>query len=407
MLSSAIPAIAEVMTGPEYLDKSADILTKTIQKGNQNDNNYEQDSDKLIDDANKSIEGLKSGKTYKSNSPSHDVKKYLEGINIPTTPTDTCDDSTNLTSCELASIKDASKKEIYVYISTSMPESLIIEAFDSAAKHNAKVVVRGLLPSKNLNDSLRSIAVARAKSKLSPDVAIDPRPFSKYKITTVPSISVSYMSDYAVLSGSVNIDYVLNKLDSGNTGKLPKAGETYPIAEMDFVEDLKLRIGKIDFQSLAKKGVEAIWKHQKYTTLPKANVTSSIVYDPSFIVEEDVTLPDGRLIAAAGTRFNPQQASPLSKTLIFIDATDKDQVDFARKLIKQKFSEGKNFNLMATKLPEETTWQSYHDLRNQLGGLLYIANDQILSRFKISSLPSTVEGNGLQLKLTQHALKNE
>ena len=404
LLTSTFSVKAEVLARPEYLDKSADILTKTIQKGNENEANYEQNSDKLIDDANKSIDGLKNGKLYHSAKPSHDIKKYLDGINLPTNTPNECDDSSNLTNCEMAAIKDAPKQEIYVYISTTMPESLIVDALDSAARHNAKVVVRGIFPGKTLNESLLVIAQARAKTKLSPDVSIDPRPFTKFKVTTVPSVSVSYLSDYAVVSGSLDIDYLLKKFNSGDSGRLPKAGTTYDIAETDFVEDLKQRTSKIDFQAMAKKGVDAMWKHQQYVVLPKAKETKSIVYDPSFIVEDDVKLPDGQLIATAGTRFNPQAASPLSKTLIFIDATDKKQIDFAQNLVKQKFKEGKSFNLMTTNMPNETTWATYHELRNQLGGLLYVANQQILTRFKITSLPSTVEGQGLNLKLTEHAL---
>lgn len=402
----ATVCVAKDFSNPEYLDRSNEVLTNSIKKLNGGTAEYESETDALIEDA-MNASNVQQGKLYNSENrqqAKQAIKQYLQNLNIAE-PENQCDGSTNLTECELAKYKDLPKDQIYIHISSTMPDGLVLQAMEQSAKHNANVIINGLIPGKNILETARYFSTSRNAVKAPPQVSIDPRPFRKYKITSVPAVTVVKAGGYVTVPGTLDVEYAKRLLADGSNGMQTKAASTYPIVEKDFVQELQERFKKLDVRELAKKGVNGIWKHQNYLNLPEANKTETIDFDPTFIVAQDVSMPDGRVIAKAGSSFNPLHAMPLSKTYVLFDATSQDQLDFVKAFVKEAYKTGKNVSVMATKLPADTNWDKFHNIRNSIGGGLFLANQDIVSRFRVSALPATVSGKDGRLTRTQHSMQ--
>ena len=57
--------------------------------------------------------------------------------------------------------------------------------------------------------------------------------------------------------------------------------------------------------------------------IARATVTKSWTFDPSIVLDHDITTPEGKLIAKSGTRVNPLIYISLSKSLIFYNGDDE------------------------------------------------------------------------------------
>ena len=406
LLSFATLVVAEDFANPDYLDRSNKVLTNSIKKLNESSSDYEAETDALIDDALKAS-NVQQGRLYNSENrqqAKQAIKQYLQNLNVGE-PENQCDGSTNLTECEMAKFKDMPKNQVYIHISSTMPDGLVLQAMEQSSKHNGLVIINGLIPGKNILETARYFSTSRNAVKSPPQVSIDPRPFRQFKVTSVPAVTVVTPTGHVTVPGTLDIEYAKRILTEGSTGLQNKAASTYPIVEKDFVLDLQERFKKLDIRELAKKGVNGIWKHQNYINLPTANKTETIDFDPTFIVAQDVSLPDGRLIAKQGSSFNPLHAMPLSKTYLLFDATNQDQIDFVKAYVKDAYKSGKNISVMATKLPADTNWDKFHNIRNSIGGGLFLANQDIVSRFRVSALPATVSGKDGRLIRTQHSMQ--
>ncbi len=64
--------------------------------------------------------------------------------------------------------------------------------------------------------------------------------------------------------------------------------------------------------------------------VPVAGITGtlaarSFTFDPTYVLEEDIILPCGKLLHPKGTKVNPLENMDLNREMIFIDALDKPQ----------------------------------------------------------------------------------
>ena len=97
-------------------------------------------------------------------------------------------------------------------------------------------------------------------------------------------------------------------------------GATWPIAEPDLLEQIEARLtamqrsGELarierEARSRARSGLE---EPEPVPGIAPAREHRSRLFDPAIVVERDIRLPDGTLIAAAGTRVNPLASHALS-----------------------------------------------------------------------------------------------
>lgn len=190
---------------------------------------------------------------------------------------------------------------------------------------------------------------------------------------------------------------MVNKLYASDLGVM---GETYPIAEMDFLDFIQSRIASLQkngqWQSLQdrmqKEAVQYRDRPKKAEGITRAMETKSWQFDPSIVLDHDVTTPDGKRIAAAGTRVNPLIYVSLSKTLIFYNADDNEQVQWVIAQDKKLKGRDKLILVNGSLLAQEK--QSRKPVYFDQAG-------KLLARFGITHVPAMVTQEGTLLRITE------
>ena len=114
-------------------------------------------------------------------------------------------------------------------------------------------------------------------------------------------------------------------------------GATWPIAEPDLLEEIEARLMEMErtgelarLETVARSRARSrLEEPDPVLGIGPAREARSRLFDPSIVVERDIRLPDGTLIAAAGTRVNPLARHALSRDLLFVDGRREAEIAWA------------------------------------------------------------------------------
>lgn len=184
----------------------------------------------------------------------------------------------------------------------------------------------------------------------------------------------------------------------GYAKNLGAMGETYPIAETDFLEFIQSKALAYQksgqWQQTLNSTRDQAEKYRDRPTmvdgLSKTLVSKVWDFDPSIILGHNISTSEGKLIALAGTRINPLVYVPLSKTLIFINADDKEQVTWAVKLDEKLAGKDKVILVGGSVLAQEDAFKK---------AVYFDQGGRLVKRFSIEHIPATVAQNGLKLRI--------
>ena len=173
-------------------------------------------------------------------------------------------------------------------------------------------------------------------------------------------------------------------------------GETWAIAEPDLLQVLEARLQELERSGdLAKLEDEARARARVRVEVPEpvAGIAPAVRrhsrrIDPSVVLDRDVHLANGRLLAAAGTRLNPLEHVPLHRDLLFIDGRREAEVDWAL-----EHAEPSTIVLLAGR-PLDLARRHGRSFFFDQGG-------RFATRFGLAGTPVLVEQEGLHLRLTE------
>lgn len=136
-------------------------------------------------------------------------------------------------------------------------------------------------------------------------------------------------------------------------------GETFPIIEQDLLATIEARLKNLESSGklaaleaqMRNQAIASVRRPKPVEGISAATRTRAWLFDPSTIVENDITDTKGNMIATRGQRVNPMTFVKLMQDLVFIDGRDKAQVDWAVagwSPLKAKiiFVDGSPFDLM-------------------------------------------------------------
>ena len=114
-------------------------------------------------------------------------------------------------------------------------------------------------------------------------------------------------------------------------------GATWPVAEPDLLEQIEARLLEMQrsgelarLEQEARESARArLEEPEPVAGIAPAREARSRLFDPAIVVERDIRLPDGRLIAAAGTRIDPFRQMTLSRDLLFVDGRREAEIAWA------------------------------------------------------------------------------
>lgn len=180
-------------------------------------------------------------------------------------------------------------------------------------------------------------------------------------------------------------------------------GPTYEIAEphlLAFIEQRlrdKERSGELRrlAEAAQARGVDSVRHPQPVEGLRTTERPRTFYVDPSFMLDRNISDPQGRLLFAAGTRKNPLEVVSLSRHLLFFDARDPRQVKHARELNGR----------YAGRIKPILTGGSYLDLMKAWRVPVYYDQAGTLTRrFGIRQVPALVSQEGLRLRIDELGL---
>ncbi len=175
-------------------------------------------------------------------------------------------------------------------------------------------------------------------------------------------------------------------------------GETYVIAEKDFMEYLKERV-EIMTENGAWDEVKQklVMDAQKLRDRPRPveNISKTLspkswFFDPSIVLENDIKNEKGEIIALQGKRINPLEYTSLTKAILFIDSDDKEQLAWASKQNKMLLNKTKIILVHGSLLETE----------KELKSVIYFDQEgRLVKRFGIRYVPAVIvqEERGLRI----------
>lgn len=224
---------------------------------------------------------------------------------------------------------------------------------------------------------------------------------------------------------------------------LGSRGPVFKIVEEGLIAMLKRRLAKIDIEKhqheLQALVQRQIAEPESKLHLPRTKQGRVFYYDPTYILEQDIILPGGKLIYAAGTRVNPLEQMQLERRLYFINANDREQVTWLwEKLLAgradkvmlvngaDKDSTQQPVNKLSKKLEnriilvegsvlrlakelkehislvEVTALKQQNKQLEQLAEQIYFDQQaELTNKFSISQLPAVAEQEGTKIKIEE------
>ena len=234
-----------------------------------------------------------------------------------------------------------------------------------------------------------------------PPIQIDPPRFRDFKITQVPeAVVLRDGKEVARVGGVYSTQWIDTALQT-RSGDLGTYGAMSTPIELDMQKQFEDAIDHYDWDGYAKSAVANFWRDQHLAPVPHATKPDVYEIDPSVTITQDVTLPNGQVLAHAGDRVNPLKVIPFKPTLLVIDASDPAQRQFAAAQVKK--GDIQDLVVMSTAVPAEATdgWDAWAKWQDAIGAHLYLYSKPYASRFRLSATPSFVSGNGLTLKVRQ------
>ena len=176
-----------------------------------------------------------------------------------------------------------------------------------------------------------------------------------------------------------------------------QVGATYPIAEKDALTELKTKVRQVDWkkQFSGLKREARSFEPQDLKNLPKARHDRAFMVDPTYTLKSDIPDGKGGVLYPKGYTFNPLDYVSLPDVLVFIDGSDKKQVQWFQKSAWATYG---NVEVLLT-------GGSYVEMEEKLGRTVFYAPAKVVKRFHITSVPSVLYQRGKLLEVDQFEIK--
>ena len=201
-----------------------------------------------------------------------------------------------------------------------------------------------------------------------------------------------------------------------------KQGTTFEIKEEGFVAMMQRKLKGVNLEEHEKKMQDLARKRVEEPTailgITRATKTISHSFDPSYVLDQDVFLPCGKLLYAMGTTVNPLDHMEWNGRIVFIDGRDSSQIAWVKdnylKAMLVKSGEELSENLSDQNIEDITQVAARDDskiiltggkpleLESEVGHPVYFDQfGELTSRFNIAHVPAIVEQDGKYLKVTE------
>jgi conjugal transfer pilus assembly protein TraW len=181
-------------------------------------------------------------------------------------------------------------------------------------------------------------------------------------------------------------------------------GNVYEIKESSLLDDIMDRLKYLEdtgeSEVLRKEFTNNVINsidNPRGVFIPTSNEKTVHYFDPTFVLNEDILLPDNTVLHKAGTVFNPLSVVSLTKNYIFFDANDELQKAFAYKMYEASGWRDKVVIVNGSFRDVSNEWDRRVFFDQQ--GVPGQQKETLVRKFGIRALPSIVYQEGMLLKV--------
>ncbi|MFP3018266.1 MAG: type-F conjugative transfer system protein TraW [Candidatus Tisiphia sp.] len=175
-------------------------------------------------------------------------------------------------------------------------------------------------------------------------------------------------------------------------------GTIFEVKEEGFLAMIERKLKLVDIEQEKSKMLEIaktrIEQPVAVSNIKRTQKAQDFTYDPSYIIKEDIILPDGKLLHKIGTKVNPLDYINLDKKLIFIDSRDKEQVEWFKQQKSSSVIKAEDKLILVAGRPL--------DLQKELDREVYFDQAGVLTtKFKIKQVPAIIQQEGKVLRIKE------
>lgn len=289
-----------------------------------------------------------------------------------------------------------------VYVSLSMPRSVLMETLRNAGSSQTVVYINGMFEGdKTIMDTMRRLEVIAGDMNPKPNVKFGPKWFTKYAIGTVPAVIYDDGNFQAKVSGLSSIEFMQQELANGRQDFSNAIyGATWPVKEESLIVQLQRSMSKIDWKEKQKQAVANFWKKKSPYHLPQAQEDRVFYIDPTVTVTKDIDNKRGVVLARKGQTINPLNAIPGAYLGTFIvNPQEQRQLSW---LDKQLPTMDVRDQIIVTGLEANRGWEQLNELRKRYKREIYLLDEHMVNRFALKALPSKIVAEKGYLKISEY-----
>lgn len=165
-------------------------------------------------------------------------------------------------------------------------------------------------------------------------------------------------------------------------------GNAFPIEEEPFQKMIKKRLeymSKEEMIDINELIMKEFHERPRYIILPKAKRDKEFPFNPTYILEDDMHIPSGKLIYKKGQEVNPLNHVEFDRILYFIDGNDPAQVKWFQSQLTSRHRKEQRLIIAQG---------SRDKIVSKLGKQVYVdQHGELITKFKILALPAMVWQN--------------
>lgn len=172
-------------------------------------------------------------------------------------------------------------------------------------------------------------------------------------------------------------------------------GQTYPVVEEDVVKAIEQKASQVDWSKyLDKDKMEKrilSYRPSDLSKLPPAREYRQRLVDMTHILEFDIPDQHGNVMYPKGYAFNPLDFIDYPTTIVVMDGSDRQQVEWFK---ASRYAKDITVKLIVTD-------GSYYDLGKELGLPVFYLKSVIATKFRLEYVPSVVKQKGRMMEVTE------
>ena len=154
----------------------------------------------------------------------------------------------------------------------------------------------------------------------------------------------------------------------------------------------------MDWEAKKKAAYSRVWKNIPFEELSPTPAYQRRVFNPTFVLTQDIKDTQGNVIAQQGTTVNPLTVRDFDRLLVVFDASDPHELSFVERNLPQwKQTHNRNSEttqLIMTGFDREKGWDEHTRLVHRFNSRLYLLQSDIKNTFKLRHHPSIVYQEG-------------